>query len=744
MPATLHGSIPLLDLNSGERDRGSSSSTTRLPANNAELPPEEEKLERQQQQQPPSPPERRKRSSRPNSLPLGSKVSESGAAAAAASGTTTSAATAASTPAAKAGFEATDSVKANSLLPDNFPLLRTKQQQRQQQLLLTSPASKRRRGGEKIEENGAGEKEKEFERPAAAYSSSSSQAAGGRDGDVVAGDNDVTEREEGNLVAKVKRMLRIKRTPVSPGKKKKKKKMEEQAKNKKKRKRLNSISDKEEERKEEGAAAPIPRGVSGAQHDTALEDKDDSVIDVEGEEDGGGEHSNSRLFKVVMSDHETDTEELSSPGCEQLDKTNEENKVEKLGLFARSSNLMSSVRSSLRKSFRGFNNRPKSGSELTNNATNLEGDVKDEAEEVTLEDIENRKKNKKRFFLNKESGGSNVGGVRNARSAGEGGGCNDSQDSGLGEDSDYFDPTLRDSSLLSSSISPRSPTPGGQLSSRASSGIIRPSSSNLRKVSSSTSSSCHSSAAAGNHNLSSSAAILIKKHVMIREPSLTHLPSSQRQSRSEEKVIRVRGTRLETVVIYPKPTRVPTVALRTLSVSSQWGQLYQMAAGEVLKHVQGVDPYSVSLIFEADKDNVRNEVQDMQDVSSLVYTVYKVLFFEWFEWNETSHLAIVVHCVQACMIIIVDVADSFQSSAERRRLAKSCRDLKRSCEASKYQHLPSCLDHTRRTYIDLWCTLLALPPYEGRNGSTCFDLSLNQVRERISLSREREIPMMDA
>ena len=231
---------------------------------------------------------------------------------------------------------------------------------------------------------------------------------------------------------------------------------------------------------------------------------------------------------------------------------------------------------------------------------------------------------------------------------------------------------------------------------------------------------------------------------MIREPSLTNLPSSQRQSRLQEDGIEALGrrreiTRLETVVIYPKPTRVPTVALRTLSVSSQWGQLYQMACGEVLRHVQGVDPVAVKLIFETNKAEVRNDIQDMEDVSTLVYTVYKVLYYEWFERNRTSHLAIIVHCVQAFMTDIVDAAD-FDSALNRRRLSKSCRDLKRSCEASKYQHLRSCLDQTRLVYIDLWCTLLSLLPFaENSQPGPNPSLSLSQVRERISLSREREI-----
>ena len=135
--------------------------------------------------------------------------------------------------------------------------------------------------------------------------------------------------------------------------------------------------------------------------------------------------------------------------------------------------------------------------------------------------------------------------------------CNESQDSGLGEDSD-FDPN-------SSSLSARTPTPAGVI---LTSGSSRPSSSSLRKVSGG--SSAHDS----DHSL--------KKHVIIREPSLSALPSTNRKRRQYQN-----ECCLETAKIYSRPTRIPeanatrkSVAERGGSVSSQWDHLFQLARAE--------------------------------------------------------------------------------------------------------------------------------------------------------------------
>ena len=266
--------------------------------------------------------------------------------------------------------------------------------------------------------------------------------------------------------------------------------------------------------------------------------------------------------------------------------------------------------------------------------------------------------------------------------------CNESQDSGLGEDSD-FDPN-------SSSLSARTPTPAGVI---LTSGSSRPSSSSLRKVSGG--SSAHDS----DHSL--------KKHVIIREPSLSALPSTNRKRRQYQN-----ECCLETAKIYSRPTRIPeanatrkSVAERGGSVSSQWDHLFQLARAEVSRTVAGCDNFTLRLIFDSDRAAVRSDVADMDSVPELarmIHTVYKVLFFPWIKRGQRSHLSMILHCVQNFLVIMVEMAANLDED-DRLRYSRFTRDLLAACESNRYSPLEACLIRTRTLYIDLWCSLLCLP-----------------------------------
>ena len=202
----------------------------------------------------------------------------------------------------------------------------------------------------------------------------------------------------------------------------------------------------------------------------SCDDEDDDFVD-NGQTGAGGEGDNNRLFKILdSSDNEANVTTTSgvssiSDSSNVVTTTTEESQSIASSLFQRGSHLVSSVRSSLRKMASPWLNKAGGGEGAARN--------------------------------NPEAASSNCSEA-----------CNSSQDSGLGEDSDSFDPGLRGSSLISSAASPRSPTPGA-----AAPGIIRPSNSSLRKTSSASS--------------SSNIGVPVKKHVVIREPSLTNLPSSR-------------------------------------------------------------------------------------------------------------------------------------------------------------------------------------------------------------------------
>lgn len=278
------------------------------------------------------------------------------------------------------------------------------------------------------------------------------------------------------------------------------------------------------------------------------------------------------------------------------------------------------------------------------------------------------------------------GGCSEDEAGSSGGLCSSSQDSGLGEESD-FDPATR-----GSSTSPRSPTPGG-----ISSTAIRPSTSSLRKVSSASS----SSTAAGPAHLAQQSG---KKHVMILEPNLIELPRTKRLIRENGHV-----KRLETVRI------VETVSRRQMhttpkcgNVSSQWLQLYEAARAEVVRRVKGCDGLTVSLIFEPDSFLVRRGVEGFVDVASLVHTVYMIISHDWLRSNSGSskgNVTIIVHCVQAFIVIVADVALD-EEEGTNNYLKKRTKELAASCQQSGYSDLAGCLAATRRLYVDLWCALM--------------------------------------
>lgn len=268
--------------------------------------------------------------------------------------------------------------------------------------------------------------------------------------------------------------------------------------------------------------------------------------------------------------------------------------------------------------------------------------------------------------------------------------CNDSQDSGLGEESD-FDPASN-SSLV------RTPTPITVTSTQTSS---------LRKISSVSS--------------SVSGGAVVKKHVIIREPSLSILPSSRKR----------RVARLETVRIYPRAARLPSIA-KTGTVSAIWDQLNQSACAEVMRVVPVCDHFTVRLIFNPDRAQTRDDVQDLEtidDIARLILTVYKVLFYEWIKQKRTSHLAIILHCVQHFLIIMVDLA-SHMDMDDRLRFARICGDLLRESEMGRYKDLGVVLARTRTVYIDLWCAILCLPTLNPLESP-----SLSEVRERLIKQR---------
>ena len=199
-----------------------------------------------------------------------------------------------------------------------------------------------------------------------------------------------------------------------------------------------------------------------------------------------------------------------------------------------------------------------------------------------------------------------------------------------------------------------------------------------------------------------------KKHVVIKEPSLSILHSERRLLRLQQQK-RVVVSRPEIVKILPK-LQVPTKERENVgSVRNQWQYLNELAFVEVIKHVD-CDEKVTRMIFNTNSRRVSKYILELpsgNEVAEVIHTVYKILYFKWTDNKENSrmkHLSIIVHNVQKFLILVVDIADLDMDN--RLKFARYFRALLSESVKWRYQNIEICLEKTRKLYIDFWCCLL--------------------------------------
>jgi len=271
-----------------------------------------------------------------------------------------------------------------------------------------------------------------------------------------------------------------------------------------------------------------------------------------------------------------------------------------------------------------------------------------------------------------------------------------SHDSGLGDDSDTSHRTspliynsLSSSATRKSSGSPTTPTP-----------ILRPTRS-------------FSSGSTTNHPG--------LKHVMIREPSLRHLPSALRNSYPGAK-------KITTTTITTTPVVRLEVARHHLhrhsymaenlmggDVGPQWGTLYFRASQVVRQCLKdGCDQKKsliCDLIFCPKRRTVEDKlmVMEAEEVDETINLLYKILYFDWLAEDPISdQLPIILHCVQKFLVVVIEVCPELEAS-DRMRLGLCSKGLLKQCEDTRYQPLKECLARTRTLYIQVWCAILCIP-----------------------------------
>lgn len=205
------------------------------------------------------------------------------------------------------------------------------------------------------------------------------------------------------------------------------------------------------------------------------------------------------------------------------------------------------------------------------------------------------------------------------------------------------------------------------------------------------------------------------KHVMIREPSLRHLPSALRNSFPGAQPSKPILVRLETAKT--RHYRYSYHADNLMGdVSPQWGSLYFRAAQEVKGCLQNVDNDSrrsliCDLIFSTNARATEDKlmVMEAEEVDETINLLYKILYHDWLASEPTSpQLSIILHCVQKFLIVVVNVCPELEAS-DRQRLSICGRGLLRQCEDAKYSPIAECLSRTRTFYIQVWTSLLCVP-----------------------------------
>ena len=281
--------------------------------------------------------------------------------------------------------------------------------------------------------------------------------------------------------------------------------------------------------------------------------------------------------------------------------------------------------------------------------------------------------------------------------------CDGSNDSGLGEDSDLGIETA--TTRPSSTASPSSPPPLPIL--RSASGT---NSSNNNGAESSVS----------------------KKHVMIREPSLKHLPSAARHSYPGVGLVPSYSSsslpppapsstapRLVERVRYRPNRHSYSHATLLGDVGPQWGSLQFQAAEEVRRHLtdtaDSLKHHRVhtltDLIFSNHRRSTEDKLicMDTDEVEETIHLLYKILYHDWLgHVPVTSHLPMILHCVQKFLVIMVNVCPDLDPET-RSRLSTSTGALVKYCEEIRFSRIRECLDRTRQSYIQVWCAILSIP-----------------------------------
>ncbi|CAB4056615.1 unnamed protein product [Lepeophtheirus salmonis] len=239
-----------------------------------------------------------------------------------------------------------------------------------------------------------------------------------------------------------------------------------------------------------------------------------------------------------------------------------------------------------------------------------------------------------------------------------------------------------------------------------------------------------------------------KKHVMIREPSLSHLPSARRKIFNSCRVVRTR--------VYKGPKDLPDPSNTTKSqggtVQNQWDNLYTKAYEELLLSLPGLEPAPLKIIFHREEFSSTAThlpgILEVEEISSVLRTIYSILYHNWQTHSSSKSLdflSLSLHCIQMFLVSVVQYLDLSSTEDEediKERFERKFGELLKNCELIGYSNVDTCLRKSQRVFIEFWCNLLNVPllkdsfsPSERRN---ILRLSLGMVSHNIIREEEEE------
>lgn len=189
-----------------------------------------------------------------------------------------------------------------------------------------------------------------------------------------------------------------------------------------------------------------------------------------------------------------------------------------------------------------------------------------------------------------------------------------------------------------------------------------------------------------------------KKHVMIREPSLRHLPSAQKRQSVQKICVSTSASQTQ-----QHPDAAPTS-----SVASQWTSICETAALEVKRQVPECTSEFLNLIFHNNNENEKKLENLHQDqISNLFENLHKVLHMDIVAIPTISAVAgsVILHRVQKLLVQVTQVCPELDATMKR-ELEKALRLLIKECEENRFRDLQQCFTQTQRIYLKLWCALI--------------------------------------